>query len=42
MKLLSTYINHQMDILKYDHVKLSKSGPTFSHLYFADDLTLMS
>lgn len=42
MELLSTYIHHQVDILKWDPISISPKGPYLSHLFFADDLTLMS
>lgn len=42
MELLSTYIYHQVDVLKWDVVSISRNNPLFSHLFFANDLTLIS
>lgn len=42
MEILSTYIHHQVDILKWDPISISPKGPHISHLFFVDDLILMS
>lgn len=42
MKLLSNYIYHQVDTLQWEAISLSRHGPLFSHVFFADDLTLIS
>lgn len=42
MELLSSYINHQVDNIYWDLVTLSRYSPPQLHLFFADDLTLIS
>lgn len=42
MKILSTYINHQVVLKNWDPFILSKKDLQFLHLFFADDLTLIS
>lgn len=42
MKLLSIYINRQVDILKWLPITLNASGPPLSHLIFVDDIALIS
>jgi len=34
-------LHNQVDIRNWDPITLGKKGPNFSHLFFADDLTLM-
>lgn len=41
MEMLSTYINHQVDIRKWDSINLGYNCPPSSHLFFADDLVLI-
>lgn len=41
MELMSKLIDHQVDTLLWDPVKISPRGSSFSHLFFADDLTLI-
>lgn len=41
MEMLSKYINHQVDIRKWDSINLGYNCPPLSHLFFADDLVLI-
>lgn len=41
IELLSRLINYQVDINNWDPIKTSPRSSTFSHLLFADDITLM-
>lgn len=40
--MLSRCINHQVDCAIWDPIKLSPKRPELSHIFFADDLTLMA
>lgn len=42
MELISSYTNYLVDIPNWDSIELSKNGPVFSHLFFANDLTLIA
>lgn len=42
LEMLSRYIHYQVDIMKWDPITTSRKSPKFSHLFFADDLTLMA
>lgn len=42
MKIFSRLISHQVDIFQKDPIHLSPQDPDISHLFFADDLTLMA
>lgn len=39
--LLSRLINHQVDIMLWDPIKGNYKSPSFSHILFVDDITLM-
>lgn len=41
LELLSRLINHQVNTLRCDPIKTKHEGPSFSHVLFADDFTLM-
>lgn len=41
MVLLSRLINHQVDIMLREPIKVNYKSPSFSHLFFVDDLILM-
>lgn len=40
MEKLSLLIQEKVQAKKWQHVKITKEGPTFSHLLFADDCLL--
>lgn len=42
IEVLSNYINHKVNILKWDPITISSRGPHFSYLFFTDDLTLIA
>lgn len=42
MKLLSNYINHQVDTLLWERISIQPIGPHFSHLFVTGDLTRIS
>lgn len=42
LEVLSNYINHKVDILKWDPITISSRGPHFSYLFFTGDLTLIA
>lgn len=42
MKILSRMINQSVDCLNWQPIRISKKGPDLSHLFFADDIILLS
>lgn len=42
MEMFSRLISHQVDICQWDPIHLSPRDTSISHLFFADDLTLMA
>lgn len=42
MDLLSNYMTHLVDFLNWEPIFLRKNSPQLFHLFFADDLTLIS
>lgn len=41
LEMLSKNICHEVDLGYWNPIKISRTGPQLSHLFFADDLTLM-
>lgn len=41
MDLLSNYITHEVDLLNWEPISIHKNNLQLSHLFFADDLTLI-
>ncbi|XP_070004851.1 uncharacterized protein [Nicotiana sylvestris] len=42
VKLCKDIFDSQVDLMKWDPITTSRKSPKFSHLFFADDLTLMA
>lgn len=42
LELLTRYIEYQVDIHNWDTITIGRKSPSFSHLFFADDLTFMA
>lgn len=42
MKMFSDYINHQVDIGLWNPIRVGRRALFCSHLFYADDLTLMA
>lgn len=42
MELISRRIDHEVDILNWNPISISRKGSKVSHLFFADDLTLFA
>lgn len=41
LEIFSSYITSQVDTLQWDPITIKRNNISFSHLFFADDLTLM-